>query len=480
MSLCVDREVCVWEIERVMSDTSVTSPMVPGTTAPTGRGADDSFGDRRRAPTSSEIDPWDLLRAIWARKERLLILFVLFLSVGAFWVMTTKPTYQAQSQISIMPRAGEVSRFDRQETPPQADQISIESEVQILISGALVPDLITQMNLHRTAEFNPALRSGGAISQFMQVLGISTKPSPATMASVTENVLDHLSVIRIPDSRVIAIRFTSHDPDRAAVLANAYVAIYIAQQVEASNTLNTSATDWLKIQIEELRDKVALSEAAVEQFRAQTGLFQTNGSTLPREALTQVSAQLTQAQADRATVIARLRLAKDLVDSEGAIDTTAVVLQSPLIQNLRQQEVQLRAQIAEMSTTLLPSHPRMQTTQANLRDLRLQIGREITKLIRSLENEAHIATERVRTMTRSVDQLKVRMGQLGQQEVELRALEREAVATGRCLNSFWAATKPQPRAQPLMRPSPMPPSFQRQLFPPAPPLPTENLVWSSP
>ena len=70
--------------------------------------------------------------------------------------------------------------------------------------------------------------------------------------------------------------------------------------------------------------------------------------------------------------MARLSLAKELVDTEGAIDTTAEVLASPLIQNLRQQEVQLRAQIAELSATLLPSHPRMRTSQANLQDLRLQ------------------------------------------------------------------------------------------------------------
>ena len=424
------------ENERAMSDTSAAPNMAPYATAPPGRGADDSFGDRRRAPINADIDPWDLLRAIWARKERLLVLFVLFLAIGAFWVMTMKPSYVAQSQVSIKPRAGEVSRFDQQGPPPQADLISIESEVQILTSGALVPPLVRELNLHQVPEFNPAIQSGGAFSQLLQILGATSKPAPATMPAITENVLSHLSVVRRPNSRVIAISFTSLDPKRAAALANAYVNIYIAKQVEASNALSSNATDWLKIQIDELRDKVALSEAAVEQFRAQTGLFQTNNSTLPREELTQISAQLTQAQSDRATTIARLRLAKELVDSEGAIDTTAVVLQSPLIQNLRQQEVQLRAQIAEMSTTLLPSHPRMGTAEANLRDLRLQIGREIAKLIRSLENEAHIATERVRTMTRRFTQLKTRMGRLGQQEVELRALEREAAANRTLLEQF--------------------------------------------
>jgi len=398
--------------------------------------ADASFGDRRRAPTSSDIDPWDLLRAIWARKERLLILFVLFLTIGAFWVLTMSPSYVAEAQLSIKPRSGEISRFDTPERPQQADPISIESEVQMLTSGALVPALVRKLNLHKLPEFNPALRGGGALSQFMQIFGLNSKPKPATVSAITENVLARLSVYRLGESRVIAVRFTSGDAKRAAALANAYAEIYISQQVADSNALNAEATLWLKDQIENLRDEVALSEAAVEQFRGQTGLFPANNTTLPREELSQLSSQLVQAQADRSSVMARLSLAKELVDTEGAIDTTAEVLASPLIQNLRQQEVQLRALIAELSATLLPSHPRMRTSQANLQDLRLQIGREVAKLIRSMENEAHISNERVRSLSDRVGRLKGRMARLGQQEVELRALEREAVANRTLLEQF--------------------------------------------
>ena len=80
----------------------------------------------------------------------------------------------------------------------------------------------------------------------------------------------------------------------------------------------------------------------------------------------------------------------------------------------------------------------MKTAEANLADLRLQIGREVAKLIRSLENEAHIANERIRVMRERVNKLKTRMSRLGQQEVELRALEREAAANRTLLEQFLA------------------------------------------
>lgn len=407
-----------------MSDTTA-APSLPA-----------SFGDRRRTSTSSDIDPWDILRAIWSRKERLGLLFGLFLVLGLVWIMSMTPTYVAESQVSIKPRAGEVSRFDNEQRPPEADVIAIQSEVQILTSGALVPDLIAKLQLDELPEFNPSLRKPGLMSQMLQVIGISRKPTPATPAVIREQVMERLSIVRLSESRVIGIRFSSENAERAALLANTYADIYISRQVSDGNALNDEATEWLKSQIDNLRSEVAISEAAVEQFRSQNGLFQTSNSTLPREELTQLSSQLVQAEAERSTVAARLSLARELVANEGAIDSTLEVLQSPLIQNLRQQEVALRAQIAEQSATLLPSHPRMKTSEANLADLRLQIGREVAKLIRSLENEAHVANERIRVMRDKVNRLKSRMSRLGQQEVELRALERDAAANRTLLEQF--------------------------------------------
>lgn len=407
-----------------MSDTTA-APSLPA-----------SFGDRRRTSTSSDIDPWDILRAIWSRKERLGLLFGLFLVFGLVWIMSMTPTYVAESQVSIKPRAGEVSRFDNEQRPPEADVIAIQSEVQILTSGALVPDLIAKLQLDELPEFNPSLRKPGLMSQMLQVIGISRKPTPATPAVIREQVMERLSIVRLSESRVIGIRFSSENAERAALLANTYADIYISRQVSDGNALNDEATEWLKSQIDNLRSEVAISEAAVEQFRSQNGLFQTSNSTLPREELTQLSSQLVQAEAERSTVAARLSLARELVANEGAIDSTLEVLQSPLIQNLRQQEVALRAQIAEQAATLLPSHPRMKTSEANLADLRLQIGREVAKLIRSLENEAHVANERIRVMRDKVNRLKSRMSRLGQQEVELRALEREAAANRTLLEQF--------------------------------------------
>ncbi|MGL1530594.1 hypothetical protein ACSTIU_23615, partial [Vibrio parahaemolyticus] len=63
------------------------------------------------------------------------------------------------------------------------------------------------------------------------------------------------------------------------------------------------------------------------------------------------------------------------------------VQNSPLIQNLVQQRVRAERQIAELSATLLPGHPRMQQLKADLAGLKKQIGAEVTKIVDGLSRE---------------------------------------------------------------------------------------------
>jgi Mrp family chromosome partitioning ATPase len=100
--------------------------------------------------------------------------------------------------------------------------------------------------------------------------------------------------------------------------------------------------------------------------------------------------------------------------------------------------VTLRAQLAEQSSTLLPLHPRIKELRAQIADLETQIRREAERTVRTLETDARIAGDRVEQLTTSLDQLKKQASVLGGQDVQLRALEREAKAQRDLLESYLA------------------------------------------
>lgn len=392
---------------------------------------DVSFADRRRAAPDeqaiSDISPWEILRGIWARKELVLVVFIIFMTLAFIWVNTVTPTFTVETRLLLEPRNNEVSNFDVNGTPSMPDSETLQSEIQVITSRPLITRLVNDLNLDADPEFNPAIRSG--------MFG-TPRNRPTDIDVVVREVLSKLTVFQKTASRVIAINFSASRPETAASIANRLAELYIAQLIEQRAGVNNEATNWLKTQIEELRIKVRNSEAKAETFRSASGLFLTNGSTLPQQQLTDLNAQLSAAQADQAEAQAKLTNARQLLASGNSVNSAAEVLQSPLIQNLRAQEVALRAQIAQNSETLLPTHPRMMEAQANLRDLNAQIEKEVLKVIDALENQANVAAARVASLRASLNSFQSRMGKLNQDEVTLRALMRDAETNRALLESF--------------------------------------------
>ncbi|MEX0839261.1 MAG: polysaccharide biosynthesis tyrosine autokinase [Parvibaculum sp.] len=399
-----------------------------------------TFGDRRRAApgagASGDISPWDILRGIWARKEIVALVFAGFMALVLFWLVTATSTYTVETRVMLSPRAGEISTFDTELQGPLPDSETLQSEIQVMTSRRLIARLIQDLSLGASPEFNPALRQPGFFDRIAITFGLRDPERITDIEEITDQVLGRLEVFQKSGSRVIAIVFTSANPRMAATVPNRLAELYIAQQVEENTSVNSEATRWLAQQIDELRIKVQESEAEVETFRTASGLFLTNGSTVPQQQLTELNSQLSSAEADRAGAQARLSNARNLIASGNAVNTAAEVLQSPLIQNLRQQEVALRAQIAQMSETLLPTHPRMMESLANLADLEMQIEKEVYKVIEALENEARVANARVAALRDNLNRAQRRTAQLNQDDVKLRALQREAETNRTLLESF--------------------------------------------
>ena len=114
------------------------------------------------------------------------------------------------------------------------------------------------------------------------------------------------------------------------------------------------------------------------------------------------------------------------------------VLNSELIRRLSEQRVTLRAQLAEQSSSLLDNHPRIKELRAQIADLDQQIRHEAETVARSLENDAKLASARVDAQMAVLDQFKNQAANTNGQDVQLRALEREAKSQRDLLESYLA------------------------------------------
>ncbi|UYO37799.1 exopolysaccharide transport family protein [Rhodopseudomonas palustris] len=392
-------------------------------------------------PPDGDIDVRLIGQALARKKHLIIAPTLLALVVSLAIVNLITPRYKSEARILIDGRENTFLRpsGDRDEQRSGPDPEAVTSQVQLLLSRQLALEIIKKNKLAERPEFDPVLKGINPIKSLLALIGIGRDPFAMTPEERVLNAYyERLTAYAVDKSRVMVVEFQSEDPELAARVANSIADGYLVLQQNARQAQAKAAGQWLSGEIESLRKKVAEAEDKVEDFRSKSSLFiGTNNTTLSNQQLGDINAQLANARALKSDAEAKSRLIKEMLKSGGPIEASEV-LNSELIRRLSEQRVTLRAQLAEQSSTLLGGHPRIKELKAQLSDLDQQLRDEAVKLSRSFENDARIASSRVENLSASLDQLKKQASATNGQDVQLRALEREAKAQRDLLESYLA------------------------------------------
>ena len=383
-----------------------------------------------------------LLGHALARRKRWIIvptILAAVLSIAAVNLVT--PRYKSEARILVDGRENVFLRpnGERNDERNALDPEAVTSQVQLLLSRDLARQVIKKNKLAELPEFDPVLRGISPLRSLLALFGIGRDPFSMTPEErVLDAYFDRLTAYAVDKSRVIVIEFQSRDPELAARVANSIADGYLEFQQNARQEQAKAAGQWLSGEIESLRKKVADAESRVEDFRSKSSLFiGTNNTSLSNQQMGELNTQLNNARALKSDAEAKARLIREMLQSGRPIEASEV-LNSELMRRLSEQRVTLRAQLAEQSSTLLDGHPRIKELKAQLADLDRQIRDEAAKVSRSLENDARIAGGRVEGLSANLEQLKKQASSSNGQDVQLRALEREAKAQRDLLESYLA------------------------------------------
>lgn len=388
---------------------------------------------------SGDIDLHALGAALARKRGWIIVPTVLALVASLAVVNLVTPRYKSESRILIDGRENVFLRpsSDRSEERQALDAEAVTSQVQLVLSRDLAREIIKKNKLAERPEFDPVLQGISPLKSLAAMIGIGRDPFSMTPEErVLDAYYERLQAYAVDKSRVIVVEFQSADPELAARVANSIADGYLVLQQGVRQEQAKNASQWLAGEIENLRKKVSDAEAKVEDFRSKSSLFiGTNNTTLSNQQMGEVNTQLNNARAMKADAESKARLIREMLQSGKPIEASEVV-NSELMRRLSEQRVTLRAQLAEQSSTLLGNHPRIKELKAQLGDLDNQIRDEAAKISRSLENDARIASGRVDGLITSLEQLKKQATSTNGQDVQLRALEREAKAQRDLLETY--------------------------------------------
>jgi uncharacterized protein involved in exopolysaccharide biosynthesis len=395
--------------------------------------------DRNSGSSGEMLDLRALFKAVGRRKVWIVLPTLVALAGSIFAVNSITPRYTGEARILLESRDGVFTRPGGERDPgSQAiDQEAVTSQVQLLMSRDLGRDAIKRIGLVGNPEFDPAVGVLNSLKRVLMLLGFVSHPADRSPEDrVLEKYYDRLLVYPVARSRIVAVEFASKDPALAANGANIIAEAYLEKQEGAKKDTARSASSWLAGAIDPLRKKVAEAEGKVEEYRGRAGLqMGANNTLVTSQQLADLSGQLASARTSQADSQAKAKIIKDAI-REGRMFEIPDVANNELVRRLVEQRINLRAQLALESRTLLPAHPRIKELSAQLSDLESQIRSAAERTVKGLENEARIAGSRVETLTIAIEAQRKAVGEANEAEVKLRELEREAKSQRDQLEQF--------------------------------------------
>jgi capsular exopolysaccharide synthesis family protein len=424
-------------------------------------------GEVVTAPSAKTAQISDKVRwargVLWRGKGLLLAVLLLVVVPTFVYLQQVKPQFTAGAEILIEAPDGSDTLLDRN-NPMRArlTDATILTESQVLASTPLVRRVIEKLQLDQDPEFNVRLRKPSGFSQAMQYLNpVNWMPeewrgstadqavlSPEARAEVeqariTGAVLSRLVVRPQRRSFVIEVTFTSESREKAAKIINTLADLYVLDRLEAGFDETRRITSWLSERLEGLRRDVSVAEAAAETYRAANGLRRSSErqGTISDQQLTELNSRLVLGRADMAQKQARLEQVRALTRGRGNVETAYDVLQSQLIQRLREQEVNLQREMSEALKTYGDRHPRLIALRADMTEMQVRIRQEVEKIAASVANELEVSATGVRALERSIADLRKVTDSAGGAEIRLRELERDAEASRQLYESFLGRFK---------------------------------------
>ncbi len=374
---------------------------------------------RMRAPINPIL--W-LIEACWQYKW-LIVGIVAVGIVGASVLSLRLPdVYTASGLLEIDPEVTPVLPEARSERflPPET---ITETEVEVIRSPNVLRKVVDDLDLEFSA-VNPVL---GALARSDANLDRNAARS-AIVAALSRN----LFVRPTGRSFVVEVSYTSRDPDFSAAVVNAVMGEYLGVRVSEARDFSREAVSLLSDRLNGLRTELDMRERALQDFRNRNRIAESAGTTILVEQLSRLNEELIRAQASLAEAAATAS------SSESTDDASALpqVVNSLLIQTLREQEAEQGRAVDELETLYRPTHPKLIQARSALAAIRETIALETDKITRSLTTSEDVQAQRVRALEVEVETLRDRLNNQREAEIELRRLERQVEASRKIYEAF--------------------------------------------
>jgi capsular exopolysaccharide synthesis family protein len=412
-------------------------------------------------PIEREVHLLDRLSVLYKYRKPVVVVFLLV--VG--WVMlesyTTVPTYQARVRLQIddeTPGVGMPAEIAQTFTVSDPE-IYQATQHRIIAGRELGHRVVKKLDLQKVPEFNgqgPKPTPVGvaiadikwyAMAPLRAVFGggevrPGSEPAPTSpddLEGYVDNFVGRIRVEQVRGSRLVDVTFDAADPDFAQRAANTLADEYVAQNLELKINTLAQSLDYLTAEVNRQRLQMEASERALAEYREDKGASAlADNQNIVVARLNTLSDNVTRARTER---IQKEGVWRQVQQAGLDRDALAVIIQSPLVQQLKAQLSEQRGRRAQLAERYGPKHDEMIKIDAQIADTERQYQAQLEKAQQNARAEYEAALANEKSLQQELATQQVAVDSLNRKGIDYNVLLRTAETNRELYNSLLTREK---------------------------------------
>lgn len=239
--------------------------------------------------------------------------------------------------------------------------------------------------------------------------------------------VENLDVEPVKESQLVKVSYLDPDPKLATQVANTVAQVYIEENLNQRVEVTKQAVDFLSQRLTELKDQIVRSESEVLKFKSANDIVGWDEKhNLVLQKLIDLNAAYSKSHTERIELEARAQKLKSLLAAGADRESVMPVLESQLIQQLKERLVELERERSELAARYKNDHPKMQRINEQIDFITKRVDGEVYKVLAAVQHEYQLKRAEERSLGRELDLAKGQALALNQKLISHSALQQEA------------------------------------------------------
>jgi capsular exopolysaccharide synthesis family protein len=357
-------------------------------------------------------------------RRRWVVFSCLAIVVATTMILTlfATPEYEAKTTIQIERQGPDILNFkDVVGTDPSslAYQDFYQTQYRILQSRTVLRLAAERLDLMNWPEF--ASRKGTPIERLYRwtkssLFGRDDEGDP--LAPAIRFLEDGLSVRPVRNSQLVEISFVDRDRMLAQETTNAIAAAYLEFSFQSRYDTTAVARDFLTKEVARVEAETAELERKLQEYGSRKEILsvQEGAQDISSQALAGLNARYVEAKGRMALARARHEAVRELPP-----DSLPEVLNSPLINSLKEEYAEIERRHSLMSERFKPEWPALVELEGEMEQARERLELEIASIVGQVRGNATADYERARAEVQNLD------AEVARQKVEVQRVNRDTI-----------------------------------------------------